>query len=237
MRRWSQSASAAAPRASVGVRALEARDLYRFFHAGEEETLALRGVSLTVDAGEVVAVTGPSGSGKSTLLACLAGLDEPDGGMVRVAGEAVTRRSEPERARLRARSIGLLFQSANLLEHLTVAQNVALAQRLAGRLDPGAATALLRTLGLGKRASAAPSELSGGEAARAGLAVALANDPAVILADEPTGEVDAANEARVLALLRARAVAGAAVVVVTHSEAVAGAADRRVVLEDGQVRS
>lgn len=226
------------PRPSVGPRGgpvLEARDLYRFFHAGDEETLALRGVSLAVDAGEVVAVTGPSGSGKSTLLACLAGLDEPDGGTVRVAGEVMTRRPEPERARLRAQAIGLLFQSANLLEHLTLAQNVALAQRLAGRADTSAVDALLDELGLGGRAAAAPSELSGGESARAGLAVALANHPAVVLADEPTGEVDAANEARVLGLLRARAGAGAAVVVVTHSPAVAAAADRRVVLADGRV--
>ena len=98
--------------------ALDAHDLYRFYHAGAEETLALRGVSLTVDPGEIVAVMGPSGSGKSTLLACLAGLDEPDGGMVRVGGEQLTRRSETTRTALRARHIGVLFQSANLLGEL-----------------------------------------------------------------------------------------------------------------------
>jgi len=223
------------PSSATGAPALEARDLYRFFHAGDEETLALRGVSLVVVLGEMVAVSGPSGSGKSTLLACLAGIDEPDGGTVRVGGVAMSRRPEPERARLRARSIGLVFQSANLVEHLSIEQNVALAQRLAGRADPAAAAALLRLLGVGERARAVPSELSGGEAARAGLAVALANDAGVVLADEPTGEVDAVNEARVLGLLRARAEAGTAVVVVTHSQAVAAAADRTVVLVDGQI--
>ena len=212
---------------------LQADDLYRFFHAGDDETLALRGVSLAVDAGEMVAVTGPSGSGKSTLLNCLAGLDEPDGGIVRVAGAVVSRRPEPERARLRARHVGLLFQAGNLLPHLTVADNLGFARRLAGR--PSGSTSLLDDLGVGARAGAYPGELSGGEAVRAGLAVALANDPAVLLADEPTGEVDSAAERRVLALLRARAEAGAAVVLVTHSTAVATEADRTIALHDGQV--
>ncbi|MEA3055178.1 MAG: putative transport system ATP-binding protein [Actinomycetota bacterium] len=217
--------------------ALEARDLYRFFHAGDEETLALRGVSISVEGGEMVAVTGPSGSGKSTLLACLAGMDEPDGGMVRVAGHAVSRRPEPERAALRARYIGMLFQSANLLEHLTVDQNVALAQALAGNRDADHRAAVLDGLGLGQRRHAHPSQLSGGEVARAGLAVALANDPAVLLADEPTGEVDAVTEQHVLALFRRRADSGGAVVIVTHSPGVAAAADRAVVLTDGMVTS
>lgn len=167
--------------------AVEAHSLYRFFHAGDDETLALRGVSMTVAPGEMVAVTGPSGSGKSTLLACLAGLDEPDGGTVRVAGERMSRRPEPERAALRARHIGVLFQSANLLEHLSVEENLVLAQRLAGGPDAGCRQRLLDHLGLAGRRGARPSQLSGEEAALAGLAVALANDPALVLADEPTG--------------------------------------------------
>lgn len=217
--------------------ALDARDLYRFFHAGDEETLALRGVSMQVEAGEVVAVTGPSGSGKSTLLACLAGLDEPDGGVVRIVGETMSRRPEPERAAIRARHLGMLFQTGNLLEHLSVDDNVLLAQRLTGRTDRDGRRRLLGELGIADRRTAHPSELSGGEAARAGLAAALANDPEVLLADEPTGEVDAASEARVLDLLRTRAEGGTAVVVVTHSPTVAAAADRVIRLLDGRVRS
>jgi len=214
---------------------LEADRLYRFFHAGGEETLALQGVSLNAEGGEVVAVTGPSGSGKSTLLACLAGLDEPDGGTVRVAGEVITRRPEGVRARLRSAHIGMLFQAGNLLEHLTVGQNIDLAQQLAGHRDADHRRDLLAALGLAARSGAFPSHLSGGEAARAGLAVALANQPAVLLADEPTGEVDHGTESRLLDLLRHAADEGAAVIVVTHSDAVAGAADRVVALADGRV--
>ena len=214
--------------------ALEARSLYRFYHAGDDETLALRGVSLQVEPGELVAVVGPSGSGKSTLLACLAGVDDPDGGTVWVAGERLSRRPEPERAALRARRIGLLFQTANLFDHLSVLGNVVLAERLAGGRDRGRAAALLGALGLADRSRARPAELSGGEAARAGLAVALANDPEVVLADEPTGELDGATEDRVLELLKARAAAGGAVLVASHSPAVAAAA-RTVRLHDGRL--
>jgi len=215
--------------------ALEARELYRFYHAGDEETLALRGVSLCVNAGEMVAVTGPSGSGKSTLIACLAGLDEPDGGMVRIEDHQMSRRPEIERARLRARRIGVLFQSANLLEHLTVAQNVRVAQQLAGRVDRGRVAELLESMRLTTRAHARPSQLSGGETARAGLAVALANDPAIVLADEPTGELDSVNEGLVVDLLTDLVGTGSAVVIVTHNDAVAARADRVVALEDGRL--
>lgn len=214
---------------------LDADSLYRFYHAGDDETLALRGVSLAVNAGEVVAVTGPSGSGKSTLLACLAGLDDPDGGTVRIAGERLSRRPESERARVRARSIGIVYQLVNLVGHLDVTGNVSIAQRLAGTTAGTTPGAVLDGVGLAQRAHARPSELSGGELARAGLAVALANDPPVLLCDEPTGELDGATAQRVLALLRAHALRGAAVVIVTHSEQVAAAADREVVLRDGRV--
>jgi len=215
--------------------ALEARDLYRFFHAGDDETQALRGVSLSLEPGEMVAVLGPSGSGKSTLLACLAGLDEPDGGTVRIAGERITRRSEAERAMVRARGVGVLLQAGNLLDHLSVLGNVELAQRVAGTHDTGRARALLAELDLETHEDARPSTLSGGEAARAGLAVALANDPSVLLADEPTGELDRAGEGTVLELLTRLARAGGAVCVVTHSDHVAEAAARIVRLSDGSV--
>jgi putative ABC transport system ATP-binding protein len=215
---------------------LEARSLYRFFHAGDDETLALQGVSLAVEPGEVVAVTGPSGSGKSTLLACLAGLDEPDGGVVNVAGERLSRRSEEERARARSRHIGMLYQQANLAGHLSVADNVALAQRIGGG-DTGREwrAEVLERCGISARAHARPAQLSGGELARAGLAVALGNQPNVLLADEPTGELDEATAQRVLDLLHGQAAAGAAVLIVTHSPEVAGLAHREIRLRDGKV--
>jgi len=220
----------------VGAEALvHANELYRFYHADEEETFALRGVSMELHAGELVAVTGPSGSGKSTLLACLAGLDEPDGGHVRIAGHRLTRRSESERAALRARLIGILLQSGNLVEHLSVEDNVRLARAFTSRRSGQNIDDVLDRLGLRERRKATPSTLSGGESARAGLAVALANQPPVLFADEPTGELDEANETRVMALLRERAADGAAVLVATHSQRVAGAADRVIELMDGRV--
>ena len=157
----------------------------------------------------------------------MAGLDEPDGGTVRIAGQRLSRRPEAERAALRARLVGVLYQQSNLVGHLSIAANVALAQRLAGRTDGGRARELVERCGITHRAHALPAQLSGGELARAGLAVALAADPSVVLADEPTGELDGDTARRVLALLRERAGEGAAVLVVTHNAEVAAAADRR----------
>jgi putative ABC transport system ATP-binding protein len=215
--------------------AIEARDLYRFYHAETEETIALRGVSLAVAPGEVVAITGPSGSGKSTLLACLAGTDEPDGGTVSVGGERMTRRPEAARARLRARRVGVLFQQSNLIDHLDVRANIRLARRFAASADARPVDGLLAALGIAGRAHAYPNELSGGEIARAGLAVALANDPQVLLADEPTGELDATSAEAVLELLERQARQGAAVLIATHSDAIASAARRVVHLADGRL--
>jgi putative ABC transport system ATP-binding protein len=215
---------------------LEAHDLYRFYHAGEDETLALRGVSLALRRGETVAIVGTSGSGKSTLINCLAGLDEPDGGWVAVMGERMTRRSEAARAALRGRYIGILLQSGNLFEHLTVAGNVNVAACLSRRSKHlVGAEAALGAVRLAARSRALPAQLSGGELARAGLALAMVNEPPILLADEPTGEVDAANEAAVLDLLRERARNGGANLVVTHSRAVASMADRVLRLADGRL--
>lgn len=215
---------------------LQAHSLYRFFHAGDDETLALQGVSLELERRRVVAVTGPSGSGKSTLLACLAGLDEPDGGRVVIDGTRISRRPEEERARIRGARIGMLFQQANLVGHLSVSSNIDLAQRM-GDGSKGAdwRREVLERCGIEHRAGARPSQLSGGELARAGLAVALANDPPVILADEPTGELDDVTAARVLDLLRELATAGAGVLLVTHNAGVAAAADHEIRLLDGRV--
>jgi putative ABC transport system ATP-binding protein len=218
------------------VTVLRARDLYRFYRVGDEETLALRGVGLVVAAGQLLTVVGPSGSGKSTLLACLAGLDEPDGGSVYVHETRISHRPERERSALRARHIGTLFQTANLLEHLTVRRNLELVQRIGGARDRDRASALLDAVGLTSRSGARPSELSGGEAVRAGLAVALANDPDVLVADEPTGELDGQTEAEVLQLIRVQADRGAAVVIASHSPAVAALADQVIQLKDGQVQ-
>ncbi len=215
--------------------ALHAQSLYRFFRAGDEETLALRGVSLEVHPGQFVALVGPSGSGKSTLMSCLAGIDEPDGGTVRVTDARMSHQSEPVRAQLRARRIGLLFQSANLIAHLSVRDNVRLAQRLADRRDRPDIPELLTSLGIDSRAGAYPGQLSGGETARAGLAVALANQPAVLLADEPTGELDADTETQVLQIFSALAATGVAILVASHSPAVAAAADRVITLTDGAI--
>lgn len=215
--------------------ALEAVDLYRFFHAGEAETLALRGVSLRLAPGEMVALVGPSGSGKSTLLNCLAGLDEPDGGCVLLQGERLTRRPEAERARRRAAAIGILLQSDNLFEALSVADNIRLQMQLAGRSDEARLAMLLERTGLAERREALPGQLSGGELARAGLAVALAAAPAVLLADEPTGEVDAQTEARLLALFAEQRATGMAALIATHSRALAARADRVVTIEDGRI--
>jgi putative ABC transport system ATP-binding protein len=214
---------------------LEAFDLYRFFHTRESETLALRGISLRIDAGEMVALMGPSGSGKSTLLACLAGLDEPDGGHVELLGERLTRLTEAVRAKRRGASIGVLMQSGNLFPTLTVADNLKVPMLLARKVDRTWAEILLRGVGIVDRQDARPGQLSGGELARAGLAVALAAQPDVLLADEPTGEVDAATESFILDFLNEQRRAGTAILVATHSQALSARANRTIRLQDGKL--
>jgi putative ABC transport system ATP-binding protein len=216
------------------VYALEARSLYRFYRAGDEETLALQGVTVTVEPGEFLAVSGPSGSGKSTLLPCLAGMDNPDGGSVRVGGQRISHRPEPERARIRACHIGMLFQTANLIEHLNVERNLSLVQSLSKRNRTDRPD-VLSLVGLQHGRRAYPGQLSGGELALAGLAVALANHPTLLLADEPTAEVDSTTEARVLDLIVDAAQRGTAVVVASHSTAVAATATRVLRLDDGRL--
>ncbi|HEY0474715.1 MAG TPA: ABC transporter ATP-binding protein [Kribbella sp.] len=215
--------------------ALRCQDLYRFFRAGDEETLALRGVSLQVERGETVAVVGPSGSGKSTLLGCLAGLDEPAGGAVTIGGEQISHRPEALRSKIRSRRLGVLLQSGNLLAHLDVRDNIRLAQAAAGGKSARSPESLIEEVGLTGRGRAIPAELSGGELARAGLAVAMSNEPDVLLADEPTGELDGQTEQVVLDLIRAGARRGQGVLVVTHSAVVMRIADRVIELHDGRI--
>ncbi len=225
---------------------LEGRGLHRFYRRGDEEIAALRDVSLSLAPGELVAVVGPSGSGKSTLLNLLAGLDNPDGGSVWIDGERFSHRRPAEQARLRGRQIGVLTQSSGLVEHLSVLGNVTLAASfrgkrrsgrgpLGGSPHPEGAQALLEELGIGGRGGARPSTLSGGETARANLAVALAGGPLVLLADEPTAEVSRDEEAAILDLLRRVRPDRGATVVVTHSSTVAAAADRVVEMSDGKL--
>lgn len=213
---------------------LEAHEIYRFFHVGDDEIAALRGVSLVLSPGETVAMMGPSGSGKSTLLSCLTGLDEPDGGAVTIGGKRLTRRPEAERARIRAQNFGILLQSGNLFQHLTVAENIRLQMMLAGRVDEDRLASLVLAVGLAHRAHGYPAHLSGGETARAGLAVALAVNPPILVADEPTAEVDAETEDRLIGHFEARRKEGLATLLATHSGALAARADRVIRLKDGR---
>jgi putative ABC transport system ATP-binding protein len=212
---------------------IAADDLYRFYHTSEEETRALRGVSFAVEPGELVALVGPSGSGKSTLLSCLAGLDVPDGGQVLLKGERIARLSEAERAKRRRAHIGILMQSRNLLAGLTAEENVQLI--LGGGRRDDRASILLGKVGVLARRRALPNELSGGEAARVGLAVALGRSPSVLLADEPTAEVDAGTETDLIRLLADYCAAGMAAIVATHSPSLTKAASRVIQLQDGRI--
>ena len=227
----------AAPRLQAHAEpVLEARGLHRFFRRGGEEVAALRDVSITLIPGEIVAIVGPSGSGKSTLLNMLAGLDDPDGGSVRVAGRQLSHEPASVQARMRAELIGVLTQTSGLVEHLDVLENLRLAASF--RSSPPSTQelrSLLCDVQLGQHAHARPSTLSGGETARANLAVALAGAPRLLLADEPTAEVSTAEEASLLQLLRVLQPQDGATLLVTHSPAVAEAADRVVHLLDGRV--
>jgi putative ABC transport system ATP-binding protein len=216
------------------VTPLEARGLHRFYRRGGTEVPALLDVSLRCAAGETVAVTGPSGSGKSTLLGLLAGLDDPDGGVVHVAGQRLSHQSPTVAARLRARHIGILTQANGLLGHLSVQDNVRFAAWL-GRAGGPPPAELIEALGLRAVRNSTTRTLSGGETARAGLAVALAGAPTVLLADEPTAEVSADEETTILDLLDQWRPHDGVTVIVTHSPAVAAHADRIVHLVDGRI--
>jgi ABC-type lipoprotein export system ATPase subunit len=192
------------------------------------EVSALAGVSLAVHAGEIVAVRGPSGAGKSTLLLLIAGLLSPDRGEVLVAGRNPWKLGGGERTRLRRDEIGMVFQDARLLPYLNIRENI-----LAAGGDAGRAMELVRELGLSDRVNHLPKELSAGEQQRVGLARALLSKPRLLLADEPTGNLDEGNTEVVLKTMRDFAKTGGAVLVVTHDPVVIGAADRTVILEKG----
>ena len=197
----------------------------------------LEDIHLTVREGEFVAVLGPSGSGKSTLLALMAGLDRPTSGKVFVAGERIDRLSEDRLAVMRRHTIGFVFQSFQLLGNFTARENIMLPMELLGREDARSrADRLLESVGLADRGHHYPSQLSGGEQQRVALARAFAPKPALLLADEPTGNLDGATGRVVLDLLaEMRAGEGATLVLVTHDPAVAALADRRIHLRDGRI--
>ena len=216
---------------------LELTGVSKRYHQGDDVVVALDDVDLTVGRGEALALVGPSGSGKSTLLHLAGGLDRPDAGTIRVDGRDLAGLSVGERARLRRRQIGFVFQFFHLVPGLTVAENVGLPLLLDGRRDRhGRVDDLLDRLGLAQRSRHESSQLSGGEMQRVAIARALVAEPALVLADEPTGNLDTAIGAVILdVLIGAVSEAGCALVMVTHDQAAAGRAGRTLHLRDGQV--
>jgi putative ABC transport system ATP-binding protein len=217
---------------------LTVRAVRKTFEADNAPVRALRGVDLTVAAGEFVAIMGPSGCGKSTLLNLVAGLDKADEGTITVAGEEVTGRGEDDLARLRRKHMGIVFQFFNLLEGMNVLENVALPTIIAGRKRRMAETRardLLDLLGIGDKAAAVPGVLSGGQRQRLAIARALANEPTLLLADEPTGALDSDGGAEVIELLRRLHKGGQTIILVTHDADVAEAAERIERMRDGQI--
>jgi putative ABC transport system ATP-binding protein len=209
----------------------------KIYESRGEKVTALREVSLSVDEGEVVTVMGPSGSGKTTLMNLIAGVDKPTAGKVIVYGRMVHRMSEEELRRYRLEVVGYVFQQHNLIPTLTALENVLLPMSLAGKRDPERAKRLLRQVGLQGKEERFPEELSGGEQQRLAVAVALANEPRLVIADEPTGELDLATGEKVVKLLIAQSrEAGRTVVITTHDPRVARMTDRVILLEDGRIR-
>ena len=216
---------------------VSATDLQRRYGEGEAAVDALAGVTVSFGAGEYTAIMGPSGSGKSTLMHCLAGLDRPTGGEVYIDDVALSGLDDRRLTELRRDKIGFIFQSFNLLPVLTAEENILLPMSIAGRKpDREWYDQLIATVGLGDRLTHRPSELSGGQAQRVAVARALVSRPAVVFADEPTGNLDSKSSAEVLALLR-RAVddLGQTVIMVTHDQDAADTADRLVALADGRL--
>jgi putative ABC transport system ATP-binding protein len=214
--------------------------LLKTYRLGDEPIRALDGIDLEIGAGEFVAVMGPSGSGKSTLMHVLGCLDSPDGGRYWLGGEEVARLSDDQRSALRARRIGFVFQAFHLLPRLSALENVLLPARYAGGITPAArerGVDLLRRLGLGERLHHRPNQLSGGQRQRVAIARALINRPAVVFADEPTGNLDSRTSREIMALFVELNREGQTVVLVTHEDDIAAHARRIVVLRDGRIES
>ena len=220
--------------------AVRTANLRKTFEADSAPVRALRGVDLTIQSGEFIAIMGPSGSGKSTLLNLIAGLDVPSAGDVVVAGIPLAGRSESELARIRRAHVGFVFQFHNLLTGMTASEQVQLAAALSGmsrRDSEKRARDLLDLLGLGDRADMLPGVLSGGERQRLAIARALANEPTILLADEPTGALDSESGSEVIELLRRLHAEGQTILLVTHDERVAAGAERTLEMRDGRLSS
>jgi putative ABC transport system ATP-binding protein len=221
----------------VGI-VTELRSVSKRYRRGDELVHALRDVSFTLSAGEMVALVGPSGCGKSTTLNLVAGVDRPDAGEVIVCGRNLASAGEADLVEARRHRIGIVFQAFHLLPHLTVTENVALPLALDGRRDAARVNDLLRRVGLEHRRSHFPAELSGGEQQRTAVARALVHRPAVVLADEPTGSLDSASGAAVLQLMdELRRQEGSALLLATHDESLATLADRVIRLRDGEIEA
>ncbi len=217
---------------------LQVRGVRKTFHAEEAPVRALRGVDLTVDHGEFVAIIGPSGCGKSTLLNLIAGLDAPSGGEVVLGSDSLSGKDESALARLRREHIGFVFQFFNLLDGMTAFENVALPALIAGMRRPQAerrARDLLDLLGLAGKEREFPALLSGGQRQRLAIARALANEPTLVLADEPTGALDSDGAAEILELFRRLHASGQTILLVTHDDRVAAAAERLARMRDGRL--
>jgi putative ABC transport system ATP-binding protein len=215
---------------------IQARGLKRYYRRGSETVKALDGVDLTIRAGEMVAILGPSGSGKTTLLNLLSGLDAPTEGTLEIAGRAVAGLSEEELVEVRRGVLGFVFQQFSLLPTLTVTENVELPLLFLGRRADRRRTAeVLRLVGLSDRAGHLPRELSGGQMQRVAIARALIVDPKILVADEPTGNLDKAAGESIIALFRALAARGLAILLTTHNTAFAAEADRTITIEDGRI--
>jgi putative ABC transport system ATP-binding protein len=217
---------------------IEAENLRKTYHVGKIEVEALRGISFSVQKGEFVSVVGPSGSGKSTLFYLLGGLTRATGGRVVLDGDDLASLSDAERTRMRKRKIGFVFQKFNLLPTLDARSNIRIAQAIAGKGkgDPAHFDRITDLLGLTKRLKHRPSELSGGEQQRVALARALINKPAVVLADEPTGNLDSKNSEIVLGMLRlSNKELGQTVLMITHNPEAAGYGDRIIHMRDGEI--
>ena len=216
---------------------IEVKNLSKIYGSGEAEIKALKNINLNIEQGEFVAIVGPSGSGKSTLLHLLGGVDKPSSGEVIIKGESIYKLKEKELSILRRRKLGFVFQFFNLIPVLTAEENIEMPVLLDnGKIDKNYMNELLKLLGLEERRNHHPSELSGGQQQRVSIGRALANKPSIILADEPTGNLDSKNSKEVLELLKYCAKKyNQTLILITHDVNIAKSADRVVNIEDGQI--